>query len=62
MVPDAVVTVRDMLLDHDRRIDSLDLWRAELRGAMALMKLALGTSVLSAVVSILALAERMSVR
>jgi len=40
--------------DHDHKIDSLLGWRSELRGALALMKLAMGVSVLSAVVSIIA--------
>jgi hypothetical protein len=57
--PDAIgsgtaVTVAEMLRDHDHKIDSLLDWRSELRGALALMKLAMGASVLSAVVSIIA--------
>ncbi len=50
------VTIRDMVLTHDRRLDSLDTWRSELHGALALMKVAFGTSIVSAVVSILAVA------
>ena len=50
----AVLTVAEMLRDHDQKIDSLLDWRSELRGALALMKLAMGASVLSAVVSIIA--------
>ena len=47
------VTVAEMLRDHDHNIDSLLDWRSEIRGALALMKLAMGASVLSAVVSII---------
>ena len=56
-VRESAVSVRDMVLDHDRRLDTLDAWRNELRGAFALMKIALGTSIVSAAVSILALAQ-----
>jgi hypothetical protein len=49
------VTVRDMVLTHDRRLDSLDTWRSELHGALAFMKVAFGTSILSAVASIVAI-------
>ena len=50
----APLTVARMPRDHDHKIDSLLGWRSELRGALALMKLAMGVSVLSAVVSIIA--------
>ncbi len=46
----SVVSVRDMLLDHDRRLDAIDLWRAELRGAMQLVRLTFGMSLLSVIV------------
>ena len=48
------MTVAEMLRDHYQKIDSLLDWRSELRGAMALMKLAMGALVLSAAVSIIA--------
>jgi hypothetical protein len=50
----AALTVAEMLRDHDQKIDSLLDWRSELRGALALMKLAMGAPVLSAAVSIIA--------
>ncbi len=50
----AALTVAEMLRDHDHKLDSLLEWRSELRGALALMKLAMGASLLSAVVSIIA--------
>lgn len=37
------------------RIDRLEGWRDELRGAMSLVKITLGTSILSAIVAILAI-------
>jgi hypothetical protein len=37
------------------RLEVIENWRAELRGAMNLMRLALGTSVLSAIIAILTL-------
>lgn len=49
-----------MLLDHDRKLDSLNTWRSELRGAFALMKVAFGASIVSAAVSILALAQMLA--
>lgn len=42
-----------MVLDHDRKIDSLMSWRSELRGAMALVKITLGASIVSGLVSII---------
>lgn len=45
----AAISVRDMVLDHDRRLDAIDIWRAELRGAMQLVRLTFGVSLLSAV-------------
>lgn len=55
-----LVTEREMLLDHDRRLDNLDIWRAELRGAFTLMRLAFGASIVSGLVSVLALIQMMS--
>lgn len=55
-----LVSEREMLLDHDAKLDSLLTWRSELRGAFALMKVAFGASILSAIVSILALAQMLS--
>jgi hypothetical protein len=53
------VSIRSMVLDHDRKIDGLLAWRSEIRGALGLMKVAFGASILSAVVSILAVAQMM---
>ena len=58
MPPDSggpAVTVAEMLQDHDQKLDSLLEWRSELRGAMTLVKLAMGASFLSAAVSIVAI-------
>ena len=44
-----------MLCDQDQKIHSLLDWRSELRGAMALLKLAMGASALSAAVTIIAM-------
>ncbi len=54
------VTMHDMVLAHERRINSLDMWRAELRGALAFMKVAFGASILSAVASIAAIIALLS--
>jgi len=51
----AAVTWQQMILDHDRDIDSLKAWRNELRGALALVKLTLGASLVSGIVAVLAL-------
>jgi hypothetical protein len=39
----------------DTRVESVESWRSELRGAMNLMRLALGTSILSAIVTVFGL-------
>ena len=57
---ESAVSVRDMVLKHEDRIGSLEDWRSELRGAFALVKVAIGASILSAVTSILAIAQMMS--
>lgn len=46
------VTVKDMVLDHDSRIDDLESWQDELRGAMTLVKLTFGTSIVTALLVI----------
>jgi len=51
------LSLRDMVLDHDRKLDLLLTWRAELGGAFALMKLAFGVSIISAIISILAVVQ-----
>lgn len=50
----------DMVRDHESRLRSVEEWRAELRGAFALMRVAFGASIISAAVSILALADLLS--
>ena len=56
----AGLSLRDMVLDHDHKLDLLLTWRAELGGAFALMKLAFGVSILSAIISILAVIQMLS--
>lgn len=41
----------------DGRQDAFDVWRAELRGAFSLVKFALGASVVSALLGIVALVQ-----
>jgi len=53
---ESAVTVKQMVLIHDKEIDVLKAWRNELIGAFKLMRIALGTSILSAIISIVALA------
>jgi hypothetical protein len=48
------MTVREMVLQHDVDIEALKQWRDELRGAMALVKITLGSSIVAAIVSIAA--------
>jgi hypothetical protein len=48
------LTVAELLRDHDAKLESLLERRSELRGAMALVKLATGASFLAATVSIIA--------
>jgi hypothetical protein len=49
------MTVREMVLSHDADIESLKAWRNELRGALALVKLTLGASLVSGLLATLAL-------
>lgn len=45
-----------MVLQHDADIESLKAWRSELRGALALVKITLGTSLVSGLLAVIALA------
>ena len=56
----AGVSLRDMVLDHDHKLDDVLSWRSEMRGAIALMKFAFGASILSAVVSVAAVVQMIS--
>jgi hypothetical protein len=47
--------VETTLIRHEQRIDLLEGWRDELRGAMALLKFTLGTSILSGLIAIVTL-------
>ena len=51
------MTYAQMVLDHQTRLNSLDNWRAELRGALQLVKFALGASVVSGIASAVAIAK-----
>ena len=53
---ESAVTMREMVLSHDRDIAALKAWRSELRGALALVKVTLGTSLVSGILAVLALA------
>lgn len=50
-------TVLQMIHRHNDELESLKLWRSELRGAMALIKLTLGTSIISGLLAAVALAD-----
>ena len=54
------MTYAQMVIDHDKRLDALDTWRAELRGAMQLIKFALGASVVSGIASTIAIVRMLS--
>lgn len=56
----ALVTEREMLLDHDRRLDAIEHWRAEIHGAIQLTRWTFGASILSAVVMIATLMALLS--
>lgn len=49
----AAFTIKDLVLKHERQIDSLEEWRSEIRGVMTFIKVVLGTSVVSLIVSLL---------
>ncbi len=50
-------TWEQMVLDHDKAIDSLETWRSELRGALGLVRFALGASVVSGIATIIAIVQ-----
>lgn len=50
---EAALTMREMVLGHDRDIDDLKAWRNELRGAMGLVRITLGASLVSGVLAVL---------
>lgn len=47
------MSIREMVADHDEKLDELLIWKAELRGAFRLMTLVMGTSLISLLVSII---------
>lgn len=51
--PFAGKSLREMVLDHDDDIESLMLTRSEQRGALALLKFTLGTSLVSSALAII---------
>lgn len=51
------ITMREMVLDHEHRLSMMEEWRTELRGAMKLVKITLGTSIASATIAIVTLIE-----
>ena len=51
------VSVREMVLEHDADIESLKRWRSELRGALALVKITLGTSLVTGILAVIALLD-----
>jgi len=54
------VTVRQMVLLHDVEIEELKEWRSEMRGALALVKLTLGTSLVTGMLAILTLSGHLA--
>ncbi|MFN8631218.1 MAG: hypothetical protein U0838_13145 [Chloroflexota bacterium] len=48
------------VIRHGDRIDRLESWQDELRGAMALMKITLGTSIVGGIASIIAIIALLS--
>jgi len=57
---DVAVTVREKIKDHESRIRELEEWHSELRGAMGLVKITLGASLLSAVLAIITITDLLS--
>ncbi len=54
-IPWRVGTLERTVSSHGDRLDSLEDWRAEWRGVFLLLKVAFGTSLVSAIASILAI-------
>lgn len=44
-------TIRELIKEHDRDIESLKAWRSELRGALMLVKFTLGASLVSGAIA-----------
>jgi hypothetical protein len=49
-----------MVLEHDKDIDALKAWRSELKGAFLLIKIALGSSIISGILAAIAIADLLS--
>jgi len=54
-IPYRVGLLETAVIGHGTRLDSLEDWRAELRGAFRLVTLTLGASILSSVVAVVSL-------
>lgn len=59
-IPYRVGLLETTVIRHSSEIADLKEWRAELRGAMALVKFTLGTSVLTGIVAVVSLVVMMS--
>ena len=49
--------MREMVRQHDSDIEALKAWRSELRGALALVKITLGTSLVTGILAVIALLD-----
>ena len=59
-IPWRVGQLETAVIGHGTRLDSLEDWRAELRGAMQFVKFALGTSIITGIVAVVSLLSMLS--
>ena len=59
-IPWRVGVLESSVLKQGTRIDSLEDWRAELRGAMQFVKFAMGTSIVTGVLAVVTLLTMLS--
>lgn len=54
------LSLRELVLKHETEIESLLETRSEMRGALALVKLTMGTSIVSGVVAVITILKLLS--
>ncbi len=53
----SAMTMREMVRQHDTDIEGLKAWRSELRGALGLVRITLGTSLVTGILAAVALID-----
>lgn len=59
-LPEVGMTVREMVLGHEKRLRAIEDWRVEMRTIATILKLTFGVSLLGAAVGVLNLIDMLS--